>query len=202
MPRDIFRDRERAEETVYFRKQDAKLIEKLRQQAKLSEIAKALAEKLRIDNRGLLERIAELGVTLDTAAAFILSPLIEIAWADGTVSQAERDTIIRIAKDRGIVPGSADMNQLLLWLENRPADAIFRLAIEAIKVGISVLSPDEAEQRVRKMIATCEEVAQAATGLQKLLSPRARVSPQERTAMDEIAIYLAHGVTREADSEF
>jgi len=48
MTRDIFRDRERAEEDAYFRQQDAKLIAKLRQKAQLSEIAHALAEKLQV----------------------------------------------------------------------------------------------------------------------------------------------------------
>ena len=191
MTKDIFHDRGRAEEAVYFHKQDAILLERLRQKLKLSEIAEALAEKLKVDNRELLEKIAELGVTIDTGAAFILSPLIEIAWADGNISQAERETIIRMARNRGIAPDSADMSQLLRWLEHRPDDAVFRLAIEAIRVGISVLSHDEAEQRVKEMVAACEEVAQSAGGLQRLLSLRARVSPRERTALDEIARRLA-----------
>ena len=110
MPRDIFHDREKAEEAAYFHKQDAILLEKLRQRARLSEIAEALAEKLQIDDRTLLERIKMHGVTLDIGAAFILSPLVEVAWADGSVTQAERDTVVRIAKYRGIAPDSADMN--------------------------------------------------------------------------------------------
>jgi hypothetical protein len=38
----IFGDREKAMEEVYFRKEDAKLVEKLRQMAHLDEIALAL----------------------------------------------------------------------------------------------------------------------------------------------------------------
>src|SRR5256885_16235134 len=106
MAKDSFRDRERAEEAAYFRKEDEKLIEKLRQRAQLSEIAKALAEKLQVDDPALLKRIVELGVTLDTGAAFILAPLVEIAWADGHVSKAEHDTVLRLAFERGAAPGS------------------------------------------------------------------------------------------------
>ena len=165
MTKDMFRDRERGEEAAYFRQQDAKLIEKLRQKAKFSEIAHALAEKLHADEPALLERIQKLGVTLDTGSAFILAPLVEVAWVDGEVSQAERDTILHIAKQRGVEPGSADYLQLLDWLAQRPSDEVFRTALEAIRIGLSVLPPGELEQRIAAMIKACEEVAQAAGGL-------------------------------------
>src|SRR5687768_11479773 len=108
MTKDIFRDRERGEEDAYFRQQDARLIAKLRQKAQFSEIAHALAEKLHADEPALLERIQKLGVTLDTGSAFILAPLIEVAWIDGDVSHAERDTILHIAKQRGVAPRSEE----------------------------------------------------------------------------------------------
>lgn len=82
----------------------------------MSEIAHALADKLNADEAELLERIQKLGVTLDTGSAFILAPLAEIAWVDGNVSDAERETILRIGKQRGVKPGSADYDQLLDWL--------------------------------------------------------------------------------------
>ena len=46
MSKDMFRERERAEEEAYFHQRDAVLIERLRQKAQLAEIAHALAEKL------------------------------------------------------------------------------------------------------------------------------------------------------------
>ena len=186
MAKDSFRDRERAEEAAYFRKEDEKLIEKLRQRAQLSEIAKALAEKLQVDDPALLKRIVELGVTLDTGAAFILAPLVEIAWADGHVSKAEHDAVLRLAFERGVAPGSPDLAQLLKWLQDRPPDALFQTALEAIKVGIAVLPREEAEERIQKMIKACEAVAEASGGLQKLLRLHSGVSPQEQSVLSEI----------------
>jgi tellurite resistance protein len=168
MTKDIFRDRERGEEDAYFRQQDAKLIAKLRQKARFSEIAHALAEKLHADEPVLFERIQKLGVTLDTGSAFILAPLVEVAWADGDVSQSERDTILHIAKQRGVAPGSADYDQLLGWLAHRPSDEVFRTALEAIRIGLSVLPPDESEQRIETMIKACADVAQAAGWMDQL----------------------------------
>lgn len=168
MTKDIFRDRERAEEDVYFRQQDANLIAKLRQKAQLSEIAHALAEKIHADEPALLERIRKLGITLDTGSAFILAPLVEVAWVDGNVSHAERDTILEIAKQRGVVPWSADHDQLLDWLAHRPSDEIFQTALEAIRIGLSVLPPDELEHRIATIIKACEDVAQATSGIAEL----------------------------------
>lgn len=170
MAKDIFRDRERGEEEAYFRREDAKLIAKLRQKAQLSEVAHALAEKLHADEPALLERIQKLGVTLATGSAFILAPLVEVAWVDGKVTDAERDTVLNIAKQRGVEPGSADYDQLLDWLAHRPSDEVFRTALEAIRIGLAVLSPDESEQRIATIIKACEDVAQAAGVIDQLLN--------------------------------
>ena len=81
MDKDLFKERGRGMEEAYFRQQDAKLIERLHQEAKLEEIASALAEKLQVDNPDLLRRVRELGVTGDSAPAFLLAPLVQVAWA-------------------------------------------------------------------------------------------------------------------------
>jgi hypothetical protein len=190
MAKDMFRDRERAEEEAYFRQQDATLIAKLRQKAQLSEIAHALAEKLHADEPALLERIKELGVTLDTGAAFILAPLVEVAWVDGDVSHAEREAILHIAKQRGVAAGSADYRQLLDWLVHRPSDELFRTALEAIRIGLSVLPPDESEQRIATMIKACEDVAQTAGGIAGLLQLEG-VSSDESEVIAAIRRHLA-----------
>ncbi|OAI56724.1 hypothetical protein AYO47_08725 [Planctomyces sp. SCGC AG-212-M04] len=190
MARDIFQERERAEEAAYFHREDAQLIEKLRRHAQLSEIAHALAEKLHADEPALLERIKKLGVTLDTGAAFILAPLVEVAWADGDVSQAERTTVLQIAHRRGVMPGSPDHRQLLDWLDNRPPDEVLRTALEAIRIGISVLPPDESAERISTMIKACEEVANAAGGLSRLLHLEG-ITREEGAVIAAIRSYLA-----------
>ena len=190
MAKDIFRDRERGEEQAYFRQQDVKLIAKLHQKAQLSEIAHALAEKLHADEPGLLDRIQKLGVSLNTGSAFILAPLVEVAWVDGQVSDAERDTILDIAQQRGVELGSADYRQLLDWLAHRPSDEVFRTALEAIRIGLSVLPPDESEQRIATIIKACEDVAQAAGGIAQLFHLDG-VSYAESALIAEIRRHLA-----------
>ena len=104
MDKGIFTDREKAMEASYFRQQDAKLIERLRAEAKLDDIAVALAEKLQVDHPDLLARAKALGLTADTASAIFAAPLVQVAWAEGSVSKQEQRMVLRLAADRGIKP--------------------------------------------------------------------------------------------------
>ena len=108
MDKGIFNEREKAMEANYFRQEDAKLLERLRKRAPLDEIAGALREKLQVDNPDLLQRVRDLGVTQETAAAFFVAPLVQVAWADGAAGKAEHDGARgRRAKDRCAESGQA-----------------------------------------------------------------------------------------------
>jgi hypothetical protein len=189
MSKDIFRERERAEEEAYFHQRDALLIDRLRQKAQLADIAHALAEKLQVDEPGLLEHIRKLGVSLDTGAAFILVPLVEVAWASGKVSRAEHEAVLRIAERRGVAPGSPDHRQLIEWLNHRPSPDILNASLEAIRLGLAVLPPAEREQRTMSIIKACEEVAHATAGLEKMLKPGG-ITKEEHAVIDTIRAHI------------
>lgn len=185
---DIFRERERAFEAGYFRDRDAKLIDKLRREAKLEEIAAALAEKLEVDNPDLLRRVGELGVTVDTAPAFFLAPLVQVAWADGSVTRKEHDAVLRLARARGVEVDSPAYARLREWLRVRPADELFDTAVEVLKSGFSVLPPNEEEERVKRVVRACQEVALASGGgLVKVLRLASGASSTEAWLLDEIS---------------
>lgn len=190
MDKDIFKERERALEEEYFRERDAKLIEKLRERAKLDEIVEALAVKLQIDDPALLRRVMALGVTLDTGAAFVLAPLVQVAWAEGAVTAREREKVLRIATERGVATSSTAYTLLQQWLRTRPADAIFDTAIEVIKTGLSVLTPAERAERIKRIVDACREVASASGGLGKLLGLGTGVSSEEESILDAMAATL------------
>jgi len=190
MDKDIFKERERSLEEEYFRKHEAKLIEKLRERAKVDQIAEALAVKLRIDNPTLLRRIMALGVTLDTGAAFLLAPLVQVAWAEGSVTDREREKVLRLATERGVDTSSPAYTQLQEWLRTRPEDAIFDTAIEAIKTGLSVLTPAERADRVKQIVDACREVASASGGLGRLLGLGTGVSSEEESILDAMMAKL------------
>ena len=188
MTKGILGDREKALEDSYFRQQDAKLLKRLREGAALDDIAIALAEKLQLENPEILIRAREVGITPDTAAAFLVAPLVQIAWAEGSVTKQERAAVLRLALERGIEAQSPAYSQLVTWLEVRPPDALFDAAIQALQCGLSVLPPVEKEERIARIVDACREVA-AASGSEvaRLLGLGDGVSGSEASILDTIA---------------
>lgn len=185
---DIFKERERAFENVYFSKQDAKLLEKMRQRAALQEVAEALADKLRVEDAELLQRVADLGLTRGTGAALLLAPLVQVAWAEGKVTPAERQEIFDIAASRGVVAGSPPGEKLEAWLEQRPPDSLFEAAMEVLRIAGALLTPEEREERRRTLVEACERVARVSGGgLAKLLGLSDGISGAEAAVLRAIA---------------
>ena len=189
MSEDIFKERGRSFEEDYFRKHEAKLIATLRERGRLEEISEALAMKLQIDNPDLLRRIMALGVTIETGPAFLLAPLVQVAWAEGAVTDRERATVLRLATERGIEQTSPAYEQLDVWLSQRPVDALFDAAIETIKSGLSVLTPEDRADRIRRIVEACHEVADASGGLSRLIG-MGGVSNEEEELLDGMAARL------------
>ena len=182
----IFGDREKAMEEAYFRNEDARLLDKLRQKAHLDDIGQALAEALQVHNPELLLRVRSLGITLDTAAALFIAPLVQVAWAGGSVTKAEHEAVLRLARGRGIETDSPSYAQLNEWLEKRPSDSLFETAVEVIKYGFSVLPPDEKEQRIKTLVDACHEVAEASGSTLGWVLGLKSVSDSEAVTLDTI----------------
>lgn len=187
MSKGILGDREKALEESYFRQQEARLVERLRQEAKLDEIAKALADQLKVDNPDLLLRVRELGVTADTVAAFFLAPLVQVAWAGGSVTREEHEAVMRLAHGRGVEPDSPADAQLIEWLKVPPSDALFDTAVEVLKYTFEVLPPAERKERIKRLIDACHQVAEASgSELARLLGLGDGVSRDEAAMLDTI----------------
>jgi hypothetical protein len=193
MENELFKDRGHANEAAYFRQQDAKLIETLRERAPLDQIAAALGEKLQVENPALLERVRKLGLTAETAPALFLTPLVQVAWVDGTVSNQEVEAVLRLAEARGVELDSAIRGQLASWLQERPSDELFDVGLEVIKYGFAVLPEDEREDRIKRVVEACHEVASASGGgLAKVLGLGSGVSSIEASMLDLINATLRH----------
>jgi len=186
MADDKLKDRERAEEEVWANRKNAELLEKLRKKDKLEAIGTVLAKKLQTDDPALLQRVVDLGVTLDTGPAFLLAPLVQVAWAGGEVTEQERETVLKLAAQRGLETGTPAHAQLVEWLRTRPTDALFDAAIDVIKAGFSVLPPTERQERVDMLAKACRQVAEASGDVWKRLGLSSGVSSEEFAFLDQI----------------
>lgn len=189
--KDILKDRERGAEADHFRREDAKLLDKMRARARLGEIATALAAKLRIDNAELLRHVADLGLDQETGAAIFLAPLVQVAWAGGNVTEAERRTVLDLAASRGVTPRTPAYEKLVEWLQQRPSDALFDTAMEVMRVGFGVLPEQERDERIKALVNACRRVAEASGGgLAWLLGMGDSAALDETKVLDEITTKL------------
>jgi tellurite resistance protein len=192
--KDILKERGRGDETDHFRKLDQQLVEKMRERARLADVAKALGDKLRVDDAELIERVKALGLDEQTGPAILLAPLVQVAWSDGSASDAEKAKVVELAESRGVEPGTPAHDKLLSWLKVRPSDAVFETATECMRLGFAVLEPAERDERIKALVAACRQVAEASGGsLGKLLGLSDGVSGDEERVLDAISKKLRAG---------
>src|SRR3954451_4898966 len=177
----IFSGREHALEATYFHQHDARLLQALRESSKLDEIAIAMADKLALDSPDLLLRVRELGVTTGTAPAFLLGPLLQMAWVHGAPGKRVRDVVLRSLVARGVFSSQA-YGQLLDWLYERPPEIFFETALEVIRSGLAVLPADEKEQRIKQILTECGNIAIASGSTLAKLLRLARPFPDDATS--------------------
>ena len=83
-------ERRRASEDDYFRKRDRELIEKMRQVAAAERDRSELSAKTGLDDPALLGELQDLGFTPQTLPVLPLVPIVQMAWAEGGITPAER----------------------------------------------------------------------------------------------------------------
>ncbi len=173
-------EHELTQEEEYFMKRDAELRQRMREDMEAKAAKAALAEEIGSDdNPELLDRLRRLGIDADAARGLHLMPLVEVAWADGTVSQQERVTIMRAAAAHGIAPGSEAGHFLATLLEKRPSTELMANIRGILKdlLAAQGVQPDN-------LIEACHTVAEASGGFLGLGN---RVSEDEQRVIDQIA---------------
>jgi hypothetical protein len=175
-------DRGRAFEEDYFRKRDRELIEKMRKASAAESARREMGSKTGLQDPAILQELQALGFTPETVALLPLVPLVQVAWAEGGVSDAERKLIVQLARTRGIEEGSAADRELATWLSSRPAPEVFSHASRLIR---AMLDAPGAEQTLSAddLVKYAESIAAASGGILGLN----RISAEERGLLNTIA---------------
>ena len=179
-------DRGRSLEEDYFRKKDQELIDRMRQAAVVEQQRTDLSRETGLDDPALLDQLRDLGFTPETVRLLPLVPLLEVAWAEGGVTPAERELILRLATVRGIEEGSAAGQQLATWLGERPGDAVFGGARRLVRAMLESAPAGSTDLNADNLVQYCEQIASASGGM---LGIR-RISSEERALLSSIAADL------------
>ena len=162
---DSLSKRGRSLEEMFFKERDAQLIEQRRQLEQLKKDADALAAVSGIKNPQILEKMVGMGVSLSTMASLAVLPLVEVAWADGQLSEKEKEAVLAGAAHNGIAAGSMDYGILESWLKERPQPQLLEAWMYYIAGLKEVLSPKEMDELRTDLLNKAKKVAQATGGL-------------------------------------
>jgi hypothetical protein len=120
MSKDIFQKRGMYLEEEYHRKKEFELLEKLKGVFQKKMDKDSLREASGVTNEQLLDRLVEIQLKGEMMAAFQLYPLVEIAWADGDLSESEARSVLTAGEEHGIRPGTKAHEMLEQRLHKGP----------------------------------------------------------------------------------
>ena len=103
-----------------------------------------------------------------------LLPLVYIAWADGRIQRSERDLILHIARERGMLDHGGE-DALSRWLSEPPSKQQLQADLAVLNElarSDRKLQEEFGADEEQLLLAWCQDVADAAGGLLGLKSAR------------------------------
>lgn len=183
MSEEILRGRRKALEESFFAKQNEKLRRDLREQQAAKARKEALAAASGISDDAVLEQLIALDIAADTVAALALVPLVEVAWADGSIDDKEQAAILTAAEQAGLEKGGASHQLLQSWLAARPDQEVRGAWKDYVNALCNTLSAEPKQALKEQVIGRARAVAEAAGGFLGLGS---KISSKEKAVLDEL----------------
>lgn len=189
MPTEGMKERGRALEEAFFRKQHEQQLARLREQQERAEARDALCAASGItDDMELIDRLVDLGIRAETLAALTLIPLVEVAWADGKMEPREREAVLRGAQSSGLEPGSPSYGLLEIWTQDRPAPDLMQTWRDYIAALCAELTSEQRAHLEQRILGRARAVAEAAGGFLGLGN---KVSAEEERVLAELRAAFA-----------
>ncbi len=177
-------NRSSKEEDKFILLAEQERLAELRQQRQLAAIRQQEREEIAFalgSNEEVAAAALELGFDGETAPVLPFVPILQVAWADGSVSRAEREELLGLAARYGIVEGSPAIQFLELLITERPTDAFF----ERVGALMERMVKDNPEDLLNKnLLDMCEAVAKASGGFFGYTNP---IGKEERALLEEFA---------------
>lgn len=173
----------RSLEEEFFARENARLLEQLREKSRTEERREALRSVVQTQDDGLLDRLVDLGIGPETVLALTLVPLTVVAWADGEMDDRERRAILKAAEERGVSPDSPGRQLLESWLDTKPGPRLVEVWKKYVRAIWAEFSEEERREMRRRSLDRARAVAQAAGGFLGLTS---KISPAEQEVLEEL----------------
>ncbi len=178
-----FEKKRRSLEDEFFYKHHAELMAQRKAEKDSLDKMKAMSEASGITNKQLLTKLLDLGLHSETMCALTIIPLVEVAWANGSVEDGERKVLMKVAEEHGVRKGTPGHDMLEFWLSKKPGKDMLDAWIHYVKMLIKELDKDSIAKAKSGIMKHAEEVAEAAGGFLGL----GKISMDEQHVLDKLA---------------
>jgi hypothetical protein len=161
----------------FFIKEDQKLIKELRALQALKKAKKDLADISGIKNDDILTKLLSLNIRPEILSSLAIIPLIEVAWADGTVTEAEKKSILET-----LDKGSPEYGTVEQWLIRKPEEKLMEAWVAYIQGLCEKFSKEEKKVLKRSLLHRARKVASASGGFLGI----SRTSIEEKEVMKRL----------------
>ena len=178
----VLGDRGKSLEDEFFRKENERAVARLREMKDRTTSRESLAKAVGITNEKIIDRLIELGIRPEIVSALAIVPLVEVAWADGSLDAKERQAVLERAEKSGIASGTADHDLLRSWLEKKPEPRLLAAWTEMVRGLSEGMSSQELAGLKAGLTERAKGVARASGGFLGV----GAVSPAEQDAIDRL----------------
>ncbi len=171
-------------EDRFFFAESIVLKEQLARLKREEENVEALSKVSGIVNKAVLKELVSLGIRPEILAALCLVPIIEVAWADGSIDGKERKAVLEGAREHGFGEDHAILQE---WLQHRPDTQLMDAWRKYIHGFCDIISKETFAAFKTDILERNRIVAKASGGLLGLTNP---ISPAEQAVLDSIETFF------------
>ena len=172
--------RGRSLEEAFFIERDAKLIAQRRKLDEMKKTKEVLSEISGIKNPKTLDQLMALEISPTVLASLVILPLVEVAWADGKLSEEEKKTVLAQAAKGGFAKGTVNYEILEAWLKERPSPKFLFAWIHYIEGLQESMDQEELDLLKNDLLERATKVANSSGGFLGLTS---KISPEEKAVL-------------------
>ena len=158
-------DTQRVHDGESFRRRKQELLERQQRRRELEAERRLIAAAIGVDDDEIVLDLEAVGYRPDTIVLLELVPPVQVAWADGRVTERERELFVTIAAREHVAPNSPARTQLEIWLDRPPSHLLFDTSLRAIAGILSSLQTEVRASLRRKLIHDCTMIAVESSGL-------------------------------------
>lgn len=158
-------ERGRALENQFFDKENKAKLAAMKQKLENQQSREELRKASGMTDEAVLDRLVALGLRANTIAALSLVPLIQVAWADGSIQENERSAILQGAHGKGLEQGTDGYELLQTWLSKKPEDTLFDTWEAYIKALSAQLNEEQNRLLKNQILGFAKMVATSAGGI-------------------------------------